>query len=314
MKRLTIILILGLAWPFSASLAKGRVAAGITYKLENRAGHVNHGCNGVICLLGVLHNHKKRPSLSSKYDFAVLVAEIEEIPLSHAEDIMEVFVRETVSLEQLSIDLIIDPLQLISLNNVDGEHFFQRGDWVALPIRVRDKLDQASSLDPLFQRKNVVSNVNRQPMDLIQKNEPRVRVLLGFREPVSRKHLISGGNTLSPAEQQILHRIRSNSQQQWRAFGSCYYDWSSWKLHQAGVRTTASKCSNLQTTIAVSCSDLKVTRLYSSGWEKWRRPTTAVDSPTSGEDLMVAALCANILNTLHLDESARKPIRLPSDF
>ena len=103
---------------------------------------------------------------------------------------------------------------------------------------------------------------------------------------------------LSPNEQALLNRIRSNSYTpQWRTYGQCKYDWAGWRLNSNGTRTTASECGGSATrlTVGVSCDRLLVAGYTtSSGWSKWKEPAGPGNKSRQGEDEMVAALCANV--------------------
>lgn len=111
----------------------------------------------------------------------------------------------------------------------------------------------------------------------------------------------STNKPLNPKEQALLQRIRSGGPSpQWRTYGHCNYDWSGWRLHANGTRTTAADCGGtaLRWTIGVSCARLLVaTHTTASGWSKWERPSGPESRFRRGEDEMVAALCANVLPT-----------------
>lgn len=104
---------------------------------------------------------------------------------------------------------------------------------------------------------------------------------------------------LSPREQALLETIRAqkqSSKSQWRSYGQCSYDWSSWHLHPNGARTTTADCGGtaMRWTIAVSCDRLLVaTHTTASGWSDWEQPSGPESKFRQGEDEMVAALCAN---------------------
>ena len=103
---------------------------------------------------------------------------------------------------------------------------------------------------------------------------------------------------LSPNEQAVLQRIRSNSYTpQWRTYGQCKYDWAGWRLNSNGTRTTEVECggSAMRWTVGVSCDRLLLaTYTTASGWSKWRTPAGPGNKSRQGEDEMVAALCANV--------------------
>jgi hypothetical protein len=105
---------------------------------------------------------------------------------------------------------------------------------------------------------------------------------------------------LSPKEQQLLDRIRASKQpvDQWRRFGQCSYDWSGWKLHSNGIRTTGVDCGGtaMRWQIGVSCDRLLVSiRSRDGAWGSWEPPAGAENRSRQGEELMVANLCANAL-------------------
>ena len=103
---------------------------------------------------------------------------------------------------------------------------------------------------------------------------------------------------LNAKEQQLLERIRQLKAPRWRSYGVCRYDWSAWRLTEGAVRTTEVECGpeNSRALVAVHCDTLQVSRREGeTAWMPWRLPLSAAESKTSGgEDLMVAALCANI--------------------
>ena len=112
---------------------------------------------------------------------------------------------------------------------------------------------------------------------------------------------ISGPTTkpLSPNEKVVLQRIRSSSYTpQWRTYGQCSYDWSGWKLHTNGIRTTGVDCGGtaMRWQIGVSCDRLMVNiRSRDATWNGWEPPAGPEDRFRRGEDQMVASLCANAL-------------------
>lgn len=107
----------------------------------------------------------------------------------------------------------------------------------------------------------------------------------------------AGPNALSDKEKALLEKIRALKAPRWRSFGSCRYDWSAWRLAPEGVRTTAMECGTppVVESVAVHCATLKISqRAGDQPWSTWRLPlATAESSSRGGEDLMVAALCAN---------------------
>ena len=102
---------------------------------------------------------------------------------------------------------------------------------------------------------------------------------------------------LTEKEKALLQKIRALKAPRWRTFGSCRYDWSAWRLAPEAVRTTSRDCGvpPVSEAVAVHCSTLKVSaRSGEQPWSSWRLPLSTSESTSSGgEDLMVAALCAN---------------------
>jgi LysM repeat protein len=56
-------------------------------------------------------------------------------------------VRQPVSIEELSAGLSVDESRLARLNEVDEDHQFVGGDWLAVPSQGRERLGQLASLD-----------------------------------------------------------------------------------------------------------------------------------------------------------------------
>ncbi|CAK6697329.1 hypothetical protein VB734_07915 [Synechococcus sp. BA-124 BA4] len=98
-------------------------------------------------------------------------------------------------------------------------------------------------------------------------------------------------------EKELLEKIRKLKAPRWRSFGSCQYDWTSWRLSGKGVRTTSYRCGDPPVTgnVAVFCPSLRISRQVADAeWESWRLPLSVEESATTGgEDQMVANLCAN---------------------
>ena len=121
------------------------------------------------------------------------------------------------------------------------------------------------------------------------------------------------GTTINPREQQLLERIRQLKAPRWRSYGVCRYDWSAWRLTEGAVRTTDVECgaNNSRAVVAVHCDTLQVSRREGdTAWSPWRLPLTAAESKTTGgEDLMVAALCANITPTSEGATGAPAPLK-----
>jgi len=108
----------------------------------------------------------------------------------------------------------------------------------------------------------------------------------------------AGPEGMSSKEQQVLDRIRQMKTPPWRSFGPCRYDWGGWRLSDGGVRVTTFECGDppQRGGVAVHCETLRINRRLGEGaWEPWRLPYSRLESRSSGgEDLMVAALCANV--------------------
>lgn len=121
----------------------------------------------------------------------------------------------------------------------------------------------------------------------------------GNASPAANANPAANGTPATNAkEQQLLERIRQLKAPRWRSYGVCRYDWSTWRLTDGGVRTTDAECGadNARAVVAVHCDTLQVSRREGEGaWSPWRLPLSAAESKTTGgEDLMVAALCANL--------------------
>jgi len=97
------------------------------------------------------------------------------------------------------------------------------------------------------------------------------------------------------AQQQIIERIKQQEPaSSLKVFGQCSYDWNQWKLSSEGIRSTKRLCKHeIEDIVAVSCSILKTNTFEDGQWGKWRSPLSPEAKP--GEELMVAALCANIV-------------------
>lgn len=106
----------------------------------------------------------------------------------------------------------------------------------------------------------------------------------------------------TPAQQDVLDRIRQQRDSQTRRFGDCTYRWNEWRLGPNGVRTTRYSCDRSEVvdhTVGVSCSKLKI-NFYQPitplgqeperwAWGQWRLPEAGP------EEQLVATLCANAL-------------------
>jgi LysM repeat protein len=67
--------------------------------------------------------------------------------LPPSNDRLWVKVRQPVSIEELSAGLSVDESGLARLNEVDEDHQFAGGDWLAVPSQGRERLGQLASLD-----------------------------------------------------------------------------------------------------------------------------------------------------------------------
>jgi hypothetical protein len=101
---------------------------------------------------------------------------------------------------------------------------------------------------------------------------------------------------LSERETSLLRQIRQNSDSVVRQYGKCGYNWTQWKKISDDIRTTSVDCGeSVKWTIGVSCNRLMVNIFTEQfGWQGWSRPAGPGHETRSGEDEMVAALCANL--------------------
>ena len=81
-----------------------------------------------------------------------------------AQELTWVPIIESVTIEELSSQLAIDETRLASLNKVDEDHRFDKGDWLALPSREIDSLTQVASLDTNLRRSNPPQQVQHLPI------------------------------------------------------------------------------------------------------------------------------------------------------
>jgi LysM repeat protein len=140
---------------------------------------------------------------------------------------------------------------------------------------------------------------------------PRQQAVLGLRPSTSgglswpdtsqnrpaRPHSIQTQvKPLSEREIALLQQIRLNQTRIWRKYGKCRYNWSGWRNMTNDIRSTSADCGeSREWTIGVSCSRLMVnTYTEQRGWMGWSKPAGPSHKTRSGEDEMVAALCANL--------------------
>jgi hypothetical protein len=138
-----------------------------------------------------------------------------------------------------------------------------------------------------------------------QVESPRVPLtpLPELKGPYVREGDTTNTKPLSLREAGLLKKIRSKSNSPaWRRYGQCEYDWSGWKLHPNGTRTTAADCGGtaMRWIIPVSCNRLLVAtqsrvRGQPREWSAWEPPSGPENKFRKGEDEMVAALCANVI-------------------
>ncbi|MFM7635269.1 MAG: hypothetical protein ACKO7Z_06755 [Cyanobacteriota bacterium] len=176
--------------------------------------------------------------------------------------------------------------------------------WTVLAVALAAHLVLAASPSPLL----------AQAAPATAAPAPRVEPV-GATNPAGPANAAPGtagpGASANPREQQLLERIRQLKTPRWRSYGVCRYDWTSWRLMEGAVRTTEVECGpdNSRAVVAVHCPTLQVSRREgAAAWSPWRLPlATAESKTTGGEDLMVAALCANIQAT---PEGATAPVPL----
>jgi len=114
----------------------------------------------------------------------------------------------------------------------------------------------------------------------------------------------------------LLERIQQLKGDQWRTFGACRYAWARWRLGENAVRLTDVQCGpdwSQKGTVAVHCDSLRMNRkMGENPWEAWRLPLAVKESAGSGgEDLMVAALCANLKPAAAAPTPAAAPAAVP---
>jgi len=96
---------------------------------------------------------------------------------------------------------------------------------------------------------------------------------------------------LTPAQAELLQKIKRLRDGDSRTFGSCTYRWDQWRPQPTGSRTTTvTGCGT--TSVAVACSALKLSTMPVAEprvWSPWRLPEPGP------EERMVVSLCANAL-------------------
>ena len=96
---------------------------------------------------------------------------------------------------------------------------------------------------------------------------------------------------LTPAQAELLQKIKRLRDGDSRTFGSCTYRWDQWRPQPTGSRTTTvTGCGTAS--VAVACSALKLSTMPAAEprvWSPWRLPEPGP------EERMVVSLCANAL-------------------
>ena len=96
---------------------------------------------------------------------------------------------------------------------------------------------------------------------------------------------------LTPAQAELLQKIKRLRDGDSRTFGSCTYRWDQWRPQPTGSRTTTvTGCATAS--VAVACSALKLSTMPVAEprvWSPWRLPEPGP------EERMVVSLCANAL-------------------
>ena len=98
-----------------------------------------------------------RSALSSQ---SPLLAALPPLP----EELTWVPVTGSVTIEDLSSQLSLDETRLARLNNVDEDHRFDKGEWVALPAREVRSLSEIASIDASSARSIPPQQVRRIPL------------------------------------------------------------------------------------------------------------------------------------------------------
>ncbi len=106
-------------------------------------------------LSAIADNSRSAPSSQS-----LLLAALPPLP----QELTWVSATESVTIEELSSQLSIDETQLARLNNVDEDHRFDRGEWIALPSRDQSSLSQIASVDASSARTIPPQQVQRTPL------------------------------------------------------------------------------------------------------------------------------------------------------
>lgn len=106
-------------------------------------------------LSAIADNSRSVPSSQS-----LLLAALPPLP----QELTWVSATESVTIEELSSQLSIDETQLARLNNVDEDHRFDKGEWIALPSRDPSALTQIASVDASSARTIPPQQVQRTPL------------------------------------------------------------------------------------------------------------------------------------------------------
>lgn len=106
-------------------------------------------------LSAIADNSRSVPSSPS-----VLLATLPPLP----QELTWVAATESVTIEELATQLSVDETRLARLNQVDEDHRFDKGEWVALPTRNVAALSQIASIDPSSARSLPPQQVRRLPL------------------------------------------------------------------------------------------------------------------------------------------------------
>jgi murein DD-endopeptidase MepM/ murein hydrolase activator NlpD len=99
-------------------------------------------------------------SRSSSGTQSLLLATLPPLPQENT----WVTLRESITIEELSSQLAVDETRLARLNNVDEDHRFDQGEWVALPPRDLSALSQIASVDASSARSLPPQQLRRVPL------------------------------------------------------------------------------------------------------------------------------------------------------
>jgi hypothetical protein len=163
----------------------------------------------------------------------------------------------------------------------------------------REPLRFDQSLDELVRQGAISPSEHQRIRQYSRVNNKELNPLAGQPANALQKTVSEATTkTLSARELALLRQMRSRTAPSWRKYGTCKYDWSNWKRLSGDIRSTTVECGESGSwVVGVSCIRL-LTNIYleQSGWQGWERPATPNHKTRSGEDEMVAALCANLVH------------------